>query len=379
MVLARRVGLGIAAWAVAGTSVWVFVARPEHCPPIDAPMAEAAAGRAVGWFAANQRADGSWVYRYDRSSETDLGGYNITRHAGVMLSLYQAGAIDAADRGLGFATAKLTRHDDWAALGTGTLETGATALLVAALGERRLQTGDPAHDELLDELGRFLLTQTEPDGTVLSEWSSAHDAPVAGRTSAFSTGETWLAFSRLERLFPSQAWREPAERVGRYVMERRDDAEDIYPPTSDHWGAYALDEMQRWPKLPNESLTQSTDAYADRLAGIFGAQVRFESQRTDEGLNVLVRGHQALPSGLGTLGEGLGALWRYEDARGDVSARDAIVERASCAAGMLEARQVVSEDPRIDGAWFHSDVTQMDDQQHPLSTLIAIGPIVPDG
>ena len=297
-----------------------------------------------------------------------------------MLSLYQAGDIEAADRGLGFATANLTRRDDWAALGTGTLETGATALLVAALGERRLQTGDPAHDELLGQLGGFLLAQTEPDGTVLSEWSTVQDAPVAGRTSAFSTGETWLAFSRLERLFPSQAWREPAERVGRYVMERRDDAEDIYPPTSDHWGAYALDEMQRWPELPNESLTQSTDAYAARLAGIFGVQVRFESQRTDEGLNVLLRGHQALPAGLGTLGEGLGALWRYEDARGDVAARDAIVERASCAAGMLEARQVVSEDPKVDGAWFHSDVTQMDDQQHPLSTLIAIGPIVgPDG
>jgi hypothetical protein len=379
VVLARRVGLGIAAWAVAGTSVLVFVARPEHCPPLDAPSADEAAARAVGWFSANQNPDGSWVYRYDRQTETDLGGYNITRHAGVMLSLYQAGDIDAGDRGLAFATANLTRRDDWAALGAGTLETGATALLVTALGERRLLTGDPAHDELLAELGRFLLAQTEPDGTVLSEWSTADDAPIAGRTSSFSTGETWFAFSRLERLFPSQEWREPAERVGRYVMERRDDAEEIYPPTSDHWGAYALDEMQHWPETPNPSLTDATDAYAERLAGIFGVQVRFESQRADDGMNVVLRGHQALPAGLGTLGEGLAALWRYEDARGDAATRDAIVERASCAAGMLQARQVVSEDPRVDGAWFHSDVTQMDDQQHPLSTLIAIGPIVRSG
>ena len=152
---------------------------------------------------------------------------------------------------------------------------------------------------------------------MLSEWSSAQDAPVAGRTSSFSTGETWLAFGRLERLFPSNGWREPAELVGRYVMERRDDAEDIYPPTSDHWGAYALDEMQHWSEPPSESLTQLTDAYAERLAGIFGVQVRFESQRTEQSVNVLLRGHQALPAGLGTLGEGLGALWRYEDARGD--------------------------------------------------------------
>jgi hypothetical protein len=379
-VLARRVGLGVAAWALAGTSVWVFVARPEHCPPIDAPTAERAAERAVGWFAANQHADGSWVYRYDRASDTDLGGYNITRHAGVMLSLYQAGDIDGGDRGMRFAAANLTRRDDWAALGSGTVETGATALLVAALGERRLQTGDPAHDALLAELGRFLLAQTEPDGTVLSEWSTAQNAPVAGRTSIFSTGETWLAFSRLERLFPADGWREPAELVGRYVMERRDDEENIYPPTSDHWGAYALDEMQEWAELPDDSLTRATDAYAERLAGIFGVQVRFESQRTEQGVNVSLRGHQALPAGLGTLGEGLGALWRYENARDDIAARDAIVERASCAAGMLDERQVVSGDPRTDGAWFHSDVTQMDDQQHPLSTLIAVAPIVkPNG
>ena len=217
---------------------------------------------------------------------------------------------------------------------------------------------------MLGELGRFLVAMTDADGKVFAFWQPS--TQTASGTSIFSTGETWFALNRLERLFPDAGWREPAERVGRYVMQHRDDAEDVFPPTSDHWGAYAIDEMQHWATPPSAELSEMTDAYAERLAGIFGVQVRFESQRTDSGVNVLLRGHQALPSGLGTLGEGLGALARYEDARGRPDDAAAIADRMACAVGMLVDRQVTSDDVRADGAWFHSDVTQMDDQQHPL-------------
>jgi hypothetical protein len=290
----------------------------------------------------------------------------------VLLSLFQAADLAGGDAGVEYALRRLERQDDWAAFGEGdSLESGASALLVAALGQRRLDTGDARHDEVMAELGRFLLAMTNADGKVLAVWQpSTH---TARGTSTFSTGETWFALNRLERLFPDAGWREPAERVGRYVMRHRDDAEDVFPPTSDHWGAYAVDEMQHWATPASPELTKMTDAYAERLAGIFGVQVRFESQRTDSGVNVLLRGHQALPSGLGTLGEGLGALARYEDARGRPDDAAAIANRMACAAGMLVARQVSSDDVRSDGAWFHSDVTQMDDQQHPLSTLIAYG------
>src|SRR5262245_24842998 len=342
------------------------------CPAADAASAAEAADAAVGWFDANQHANGSWLYRYDRATQTDLGGYNLTRHAGVLLALFQAQDLAGGDNGVDYALARLQRQDDWAAFGEGaSLESGASALLIAALGQRRLDTGDPRHDDVLAQLGRFLLAMTEADGKVFAFWQPS--AQTASGTSIFSTGETWFALNRLERLFPDSGWRAPAERVGRYVMSHRDDAEDVFPPTSDHWGAYAIDEMQHWATPPSAELTKMTDAYAERLAGIFGVQVRFESQRTDEGVNVLLRGHQALPAGLGTLGEGLGALARYEDARGRPDNAAAIAHRMECAVRMLVARQVSSDDIHADGAWFHSDVTQMDDQQHPLSTLIAYG------
>ena len=370
--LARRIGLGVAAWVVAATAFVVFVARPEHCPTVDETSVSAAAEAAVGWFDANQRDDGSWLYRYNKATQTDLGGYHLTRHAGVLLSLFQAGDLSGGDNGVAFALDRLERQDDWAAFGEGdSLESGASALLVAALGQRRLDAGDTSHDDDLAALGRFLVAMTDPDGKVFAAWQPS--TQTASGASVFSTGETWFALNRLERLFPHAGWREPAERVGRYVMEHRDDAEDVFPPASDHWGAYAVDEMQHWATPPSPELTKMTDAYAERLAGIFGVQVRFESQRTDSGMNVLLRGHQALPSGLGTLGEGLGALVRYEAARGRPDHAAAIADRMECAVGMLVVRQVSSDDPRADGAWFHSDVTRMDDQQHPLSTLIAYG------
>ena len=95
--LARRIGLGVAAWVVAVTGFVVFIARPEQCPDFDDASVSEAAAAAVGWFDANQHDDGSWLYRYDKATQTDLGGYNLTRHAGVLLSLYQAGDLTGGD------------------------------------------------------------------------------------------------------------------------------------------------------------------------------------------------------------------------------------------------------------------------------------------
>jgi hypothetical protein len=68
----------------------------------------------------------------------------------------------------------------------------------------------------------------------------------------------------------------------------------------------------------------------------------------------------------------MGALARYEGARGRPDEQAKIVTRMSCVDGRLLARQVAGTgDPHADGAWFHSDVTQVDDQQHPLESLVA--------
>jgi hypothetical protein len=377
------VALSALSFVAVAVVVRVAVVPPERCPEVSAAERAEAVDEAVGWLARNQEPDGSWVYQYDTGADEISTEYNLVRHAGVLLSLYQAagvgvdGAELVADRGVGFARDRLVGEDDWSAFGFpgARLETGATALLTAALLERRATTGDDTYDVLLARLGRFLEGQVRADGAVLSLWDPNTDAPVPDQYDRFATGEALWALARLHRAFPDAGWDEPARRVARYVATRRDEVERPFPYLSDHWAAYALDEMARWP---GNRLEEPEVAYARRLAGIHGVQVRYESQRRDGGVTELVRGPYAPGSGLGTLGEGVGALDRLaatDDRLADLA--EPLETRADCVAGMLVDRQVTGaeaeEVARPDlarGAWLHRGVTRMDDQQHAISALI---------
>lgn len=369
------------------------VALPERCEPPSGEQARTAAAAAVGWFERNQLPDGRWLYRYDRESGTLDERPHLVRHAGVTMSLYQAdaagipGARAIADRGARWALRQRVDTGDGAALELGgDVPTGATALLVAGLAIREATTGDGTHDDELESLGRFLVSMIEPSGAVLARWDPATGAPVPGEYSTFFTGEAFWALSMLATVDPDGGWREPAERIARYVAVERDDAEDVFPPLSDHWSAYGLAQLATGA---GGTLSDDEVAYADELAGLFGFQVRWESQRTGEGVNLLLRGGPALGAGVGTLGEGLGSLHLLAvEAPGTLSAdqRAAIDERLACTAGMLVERQVTADDAAgtahpsaADGAWFTEGVTQKDDQQHALSALLFAEPVLVAG
>lgn len=143
---------------------------------------------------------------------------------------------------------------------------------------------------------------------------------------------------------------------------------------SEHWGAYAWDEMAAWPT----QLTPAELAYAERQAGLFGLQVRYKAQRRPEGVVRWTRGPIALAAGVGTLGEGLGGIRRLAAVTPALAVdREVIDERLRCVAGLLVTRQARSEDGRVDGAWFRLGVTQVDDQQHAVSALLAALPALP--
>jgi hypothetical protein len=384
-----RLAVAGASFVVAAAVLRVAVVPPERCPSTSRAAREAAVDEAVDWLARNQDDDGSWTYRYDTERDEVATDYNLVRHAGVMLSLYQATAagveeaLRVADRGDRFARERLVRHEDWAAFGYrgARLETGATALLTAALVERRASTGDRSDDATLARLGRFLDGQVRADGAVLSLWDPDTGSPVPDLYDRFATGEALWALARLHRAFPKAGWDEPATRVARYVATRRDVAERRFPYLSDHWSAYAFDEIARWP---GAALAERETGYARHLAGILGVQVRYESQRRNGGITELVRGPYAPGSGLGTLGEGLAALWRLGEVDADVSdLQEPIMRRAECVAGMLVERQVdaaaaagVARPGLARGAWLHQGVTRMDDQQHAISALLAVEPVL---
>jgi hypothetical protein len=342
----------------------------------------------VNWFVLNQGLEGRWLYRYDAARDLDLGGYNLSRHAGVTLSLYQAaaagipGAFESADRGSRYLADLLIPAGGGRAVDVRVDEVpiGPSALWVLALGERRLLTGEDLYDDTLRDLGRFLESQIEPNGAVSERWDRNDDRLVAGAYSPFFTGEAYFALARLERLFPGEGWGAAADRVGAYLAVERDDAEDRFPAVSDHWAAYGLAETAMWRPITSEEAD-----YAHTLAGIFGPQIRYASQRTESWFTHRTRGRQTLGAGLGTLGEGSTSLWvlsGLEEAVADL--RPAAAERSRCVAAMLIERQIdpseaegaFADQHRVVGAWFQFDVTQMDDQQHGLSALLRALPIL---
>ena len=391
-----RVVRGVLAWILV-LGVVALVVHPEGCGQPSSEEVNDAAVAAVAWFAANINDDGTFVYRYDRGENRPLGGYNDVRHAGVLLSLYQAesagieGSAEIADRGLAYVDERLQNTPIGLVFGRGaSARSGSIGLLVAALDERRRATGADDRDPLLLALGRTLTGVVNADGSVGASINTATGA-TSGR-SPFFTGEVLWALARLHLTFPDENFDEPALSVYRYLIEDRDRVESPWPPVSDHWGAYALETMSRWPNADDLQLEPDLELdgaasreWLARQLDLFGLQVRYESQRQG-GITRLTRGTVALPAGVGTLGEGIGnyLLFLNRSAVTDIDI-DALNDRARCVAHLLTTRQVSAGETQqygepllVQGAWFRNDITQMDDQQHALSALLLLEDWMPE-
>jgi hypothetical protein len=355
----------VVAWTLLAVVLRVAVVPAESCPPVSAAAVRGAIDAGAAWLVRGQRQDGRFLYGY--SSETDEVSldYNYTRHTGVLYALYQAGRVRAADAGLRYVRDNLIHNDGWTAFdppGEGP-SAGANALLVAALVHRRRATGDERYDRLVRRVGRFLLAQQQPDGSILQYWDLAAERSVPGVFGQFSTGEALYAFALLHRAFPEDGWSQPAHLTAEYLATRRDRAEGYALRQPDHWAAYGLAE------LAPGGLTDVEAEYARWLAGYFGFLIRYESQHTDGALNPIAESG----SKLGTMGEATAALWQLSGSDPQLAdLRDDLGDRSACLAGILVERQVARADanPRARGAWFSDGYTQMDDQQHAVSALI---------
>jgi small neutral amino acid transporter SnatA (MarC family) len=342
---------------------------------------------AVDWFVRNQYANGSWLYEYDRDSDSSTSGYDAVRHAGAVMALYQAAeaghprALRSADRGTSWALDRLTQRGDWSAVTVnGTTITGTTALLAAGLDYRRAATGEHRYDELMRRLGRFLVGQVEPSGAVLALYDTSRDRPIADEYSKYYTGETYWALARLARTFPDEHFAEPANRIGAYLATERDDKEGYWPPIPDHWAEYGMSETT--------PLTAAELAYARRQAELWGGQARWVQERFGP-WGAVVRGPDVFRGGwYGVMNEGFTGLWRIARAEPSLAdVQDSIASRATCIAGIAVHEQASAADAafarnpsRVEGAWFFNDgETRMDDQQHALAALLRTQAIVEAG
>jgi hypothetical protein len=356
----------------------------------------------VAWLATASLDDGRWWYEYDRVADELSDDYNDVRHAGTMMSLYQVAAaghpgsgsaagvetrddpVAVADDALAYAIEGLVEVDDRTAfVGEGrAAELGSTALLVAALVHRRIATGDQSYDELLRSLGRFMDSLRRDDGGMWARARASDLEPAVGQTSTFYTGEAFWAYGLLANQFPGEGWHDAARAVGRYIAVDRDDEEEIErPPHPDQWAAYGFAEMRDWGELDATEL-----GYVRRLAERYHERVARELDR--EALRVGDGSGppdetvaQSRGAAFGTTAEAVGSMWRLAVAQPELDAIEPRLRSDSvCAASILAARQVDADRAAgyarpevVEHAWFDSDVTRMDDQQHAMSgVLLAI-------
>ena len=381
----RHAALLLAGWAALLLVLRLTVAPSESVEMRSPDELRAASTAAREWIARNLQPDGRYVYVYDAELDALPDDYNEVRHAGVTMALFQsagrdgdAAAFERGDAAVAWMLDRLHRRDGWAALTTpdgGRAKVGASALMLIALAERRLATGDARHDGVMRELGRFLAAMQRPDGGFHVAWIVGRGEPDTVGTSRYYPGEAAWGLALLHEALPGEGWDEHARAGSLFLTTRRDEIEGVrFPPLPDHWAAYSMAEMVEW------GLRDEEIAYARRLAGRFGFLIRTESQR-EHGLfggpGSLIRVH-VRAAAFGTWVEAMAALWRIAAADPRMAdLRPAIEERLATAASLLANRQTDAAGaagyPRpglVEGAWITQGETRMDDQQHALSGLL---------
>lgn len=375
--IVRAMVLPVVFWVLVLAVLRLAVVPPEACGDTTPDEMRASAADAARWITRNQLPDGRYLYEYNRETGVASEDYNIVRHAGVTMSLYQAagkaGATDVlegADAGTAWMIDHLVRYDDWVALADEqSAPLGASALMLVSLAERRLLTGDEQYDEVMRELGRFLVAMQREDGNFNAYWNVQTEEPDTVTESTFYPGEANWALALLHEAMPDEGFDEAAWAALDYIVLRRDQEAGVrMPPRRDHWSAYALGEMAEW------GLDGHQIDYARGNAARLAATIRWEAQ-TESRIGQWFldwRGGEARGAAFGTWVEGSAALWRLAavDPR-MADLRDEIEERAACGASILVARQEpAGAEPVQAGAWFTEDVTRMDDQQHVISGLV---------
>lgn len=375
--IVRAVMVPVVFWIVVLTVVRLVIVPPEACGTSSPAEMRSAAAEAARWIARNQLDDGRYTYEYNRDTGTVSSDYNIVRHAGVTASLYQAvgkanvpDLLDEADLGTEWMLDRLVRHDNWAALADEqSAPLGASALMLVALSERRLLTGDEQHDETMRDLGRFLVAMQRDDGGFNAYWDVDAAQPDTVTESAFFPGEANWALALLHEAMPDEGFDAAAWAALDDIVLRRDQEAGVrLPPRRDHWSAYALGEMAEW------RLTDDQIGYARGNAARLAGTIRWEAQTESRIGQWFVdwRGGEARGAAFGTWVEGSPALWRLAaiDPR-MADLRDEIRDRSACGASILVERQEPTDSPSIEaGAWFADGVTRMDDQQHAISGLL---------
>lgn len=371
--------------------------------PIDAQaLADLARERVIlgtTWLTGVVQENGMFHYIYDPATDQYVDdSYNEVRHAGTLYALYQAyGAFPddtilvGAERAVGFIDTQSMAVEGAGRAYVDPLDgrtsLGGQALAIVAMLERRRVTAAADHDDLIDDLARFMLSMEMPNDP--GHFFSTYDYQTKDRlerpTSAFYPGETLLALTRLAQQFPDGPYLDAAKREAGYQIHRADgDLPKLGTvPRDDHWLTIALGELYRLD--PNPDYLTVAYLEADRMIA--------NQYTADDGYPVRIGGAKRDgPIGYtstATKGEALVAAWAAAAYAGDQASVDRISLAARRNAQFQLRVQYIPENsglmPRPDrviGGWAAGPVDpsiRIDYVQHNISALINVWLLTKNG
>jgi len=254
-----RTGLIVTLFSLLFASFFVFNFFPENfvdgsSDDISADMLLESAMLGGNYLVNATNGDGSFVYKYNASSDGESSSYNLLRHAGTiysMLQLYDVTKdqtlLSSAERAIDYLFSFVKPFDDSVCIvnDAGEVKLGGNALAVIALAEYMKVTGDDIYLSVMQNLSHFIRSSQNEVGSFICKRDYL-TGEIYDWVSEYYPGEALLALCRLYSLDYNETWLDVAEKGARYLITIRDANVPINQLIHDHWLMIALNELYRY-------------------------------------------------------------------------------------------------------------------------------------
>ena len=206
---------------------------------------------AGAWLLSVQRADGTFLYQYDATTQHSSRDYNIVRHAAATLPLYMlydvtkdGRFLHAGDKCLAY-TRRYVKQSAAAlpyahVMHKGMSSLGTAAILLQGLARRASATEDVSYNGLMERLGNFIRLMTAPDGRVHKTLKQLLEGRLPAKQPRYYPGEAMFALCLLHRHSAKEQWVKCARRIAAYQF-----GEFVRGEPPDHWVMKGLGELYR--------------------------------------------------------------------------------------------------------------------------------------